>query len=255
MNKLTESLFKAKGITQHFLKANSPALLAAVGVSGVVTTAYLTAKASFRAARAIDQEEARRERRDVEPMDMRDKTELVWKLYIPPVMSGGLTISAIVVGTAIGVRRTAAIAAAYSITDKAFSEYKSHVVEQIGENKEAKIRHAIAEKSVQENPPGEREVMIAGPGNILCYERFTGRYFHSDPETLRKAENIINSKLNREMYAYLSDFYDLVGLKDTSASEHLGWHSDRLMELKIESALAENGVPCLSIEYNYTKAL
>lgn len=255
MNALTNSLLKAKGVTQHFLKANSPALLAAVAVSGVATTAYLTAKASFRAARVLDQEEARRERRNELPMETRDRVELVWKFYIPPAVSSGVTVSAIIVGTAIGNRRTAAIAAAYSITDKAFSEYKGRVVEQLGETKEGKLRKEITEAHIKENPPSSREVVIAGPGNVLCYERFTGRYFHSDYETLRKAVNTINAKLNHEMYAYLTDFYDLVGLKDNTVGQTLGWDSDKLLEISYDTVMSDDGVPCISIEYNYTKAL
>lgn len=255
MNALTSSLLKAKGVTQHFLKANSPALLAAVAVSGVATTVYLTAKSSFQAARVIDQEEARRERRDEPPMEPRERVELVWKLYIPPAVSSGVTVSAIIVGTAIGNRRTAAIAAAYSITDKAFSEYKGRVVEQIGETQEGKLRKEITETHIKENPPGSREIMISGPGNVLCYERFTGRYFHSDMETLRKAVNTINAKLNHEMYAYLTDFYELVGLGDNGVGRNLGWNSDKLLEIQYDTVMSDSGVPCISIEYNYTKAL
>ena len=251
MSKVVESLFKAKGITHHFLKSNSPAILAAVGVSGTITTAYLTGVASFKAARTID----RMERKKARELDPKEKVELVWKMYIPPVVSGGVTVSAIVVGTAIGARRTAALAAAYSLTDKALGEYKAKVVEQLGEHKEGKIRDQLAQESVDSNPPSGRELMIAGPGNVLCYERFTGRYFHSDMETLRKAENTINAKLNREMYAYLADFYDLVGLSDTSAAQDLGWDSNKHLELTFHTVLAEDGRPALAIEYNYTKAL
>lgn len=251
MNKLVGSIFKAKGITQHFLKTNSPAILAAVGVSGTITTAYLTAKASFQAAKVIDQIE-RKKARDLEPKEMVD---LVWKFYIPPALSGGITISAIVAGTAIGTRRTAALAAAYSLSDKALTEYKTKVVEELGERKERKIRDSVAQDNVNANPPSGREVMLAGPGNVLCFERFTGRYFHSDMETLRKAENTVNAKAQREVYAYLSDFYDLVGLGETSTSQELGWDSDRLMEIEYSTVISEDGRPCLAIEYNYTKPL
>lgn len=255
MNKAAVALFRAKGATQHFLKSNSPAILAAVGVSGTVVTAYLAARASFKAARALDMEDARRDRRDIPLMDNKERVVYVWKLYIPTVVSGGVTISAIVIGTTVGTRRTTALAAAYSITDKALHEYRDKVREELGERKEHLINGKVAQDEVTANPPSKREVMLAGPGTVLCYERFTGRYFNSDMETLRKAENKINAKLNREMYAYLSDFYDLVGLGDTSASQDLGWDSDRLLEISYSSVIAEDGRPCLSIEYNYTKAL
>jgi len=74
-------------------------------------------------------------------------------------------------------------------------------------------------------------------------------------ETLRKAVNTINAKLNHEMYAYLTDFYDLVGLKDNSVGQTLGWDSDKLLDITYDTVMSDGGIPCISIEYNYTKAL
>lgn len=245
MNKAALSLFKAKGVTQHFLKSNSPAILAGVGVTGTLLTAYLTGRASFQAARAIDSAE-RKHARVLEP---KDKVDLVWKFYIPAAVSGGVTVSAIIVGTAVGTRRTAALAAAYSLSTNAFTEYREQVKEELGERKEHLLNAKTAQDELAHNPPSSS--IIVSSGQVMCYERFTGRYFESSMENLRRAENKINAKLNREMYAYLSDFYDLVGLDDTSASQNLGWTSDRLLELEITSNIAPDGTPCLCIEYNY----
>lgn len=252
MNKFASLALKTKGATEHFLKSNSPAILAAVAVSGTITTAYLTAKASFRAAKELAMEEAKRDRRNEAPMEPKEKLDMVWRLYIPATISGAVTVSAIVVGTTIGTRRTAAVAAAYTIADQALHEYQERVAEEIGPGKERKIRDQIMTEHVLENPPPQ-SILITGPGNVLCFEKFTGRYFHSDAETLRKAENVVNAKLNREMYAYLDDFYEHVGLPDTSAGKVLGWDSDKLLELEITTTLSEDGRPCLCVEYNYTK--
>lgn len=245
MNKAALAAFKAKGVTQHFLKANSPSILAGVGVTGTLLTAYLTGKASFQAARTIDNAE----RKQAKVLEPKDKVDLVWKFYIPAAVSGGVTVSAIIVGTAVGTRRTAALAAAYSLSTNAFTEYRDKVREEIGERKEHLLNAQTAQDELVRNPPSGN--IIVSSGQVMCYERFTGRYFESSMEALRRAENKINAKLNREMYAYLSDFYDLVGLDDTSASQNLGWTSDRLLELEITSSIAPDGTPCLCIEYNY----
>lgn len=227
--------------------------MTAIGVSGTLVTAYLTGKASFEASRIIHSEDA-----PVLPDDRKEKAKIVvpmvWKLYIPAGVSAGLTIASILGALRVQSRRSAAITAAYSLSEKAFAEYKEKVVEQLGTKKEQKIRDEIAQDRVNNNPPG-KELMIAGSGEVLCCELYTNRYFHSDMESLRKAQNDINAKLFREMYATLNDFYYLVGLSPTSESGNYGWESDKQMELYFSAVLSDDNRPCMTFEYNYIKIL
>lgn len=236
------------------IKSNSPTILSALGVSGVVTTAYLTGKASFEAARVIETRCASAGciRSEIKT---RDKVELVWKLYIPAGVSGAVTVACIIGGTRISLGRVAAAQAAFSISDLAFNEYKEKVIEEIGANKEQAIRDKIAEDRVKRNPPPSPDILISGPGNVLCCEMYTGRYFTSDIETLRKSQNELNARLLHHDYAVMDDFYDMIRLPPTSYSGDMGWNSDKLMELIFSSILTEDGRPCLTFEYNYVKPL
>ncbi len=74
-------------------------------------------------------------------------------------------------------------------------------------------------------------------------------------ETLRKAQNDINSQVVNQAYVTLEEFYDLVGLPNTSNASNLGWDSDKLMALQFSTVLSEAGEPCLAFDYNYTKPL
>jgi hypothetical protein len=249
MNELTKSVVKLKSQAVRVIHNNSPAILAAVGVSGTLTTAYLSGKASFRAAKII----ARAER--TQDLSTKEKVEMVWKFYIPAGVSAGLTVTSIIAGTTIGTRRTAAVASLYSVTDKAFSEYKEKVTETIGEKKEQRIHEQIAQDGLNTNPPADNILMLTEPGTVLFREHFTGRDFHSDMETIRRAENDINSKIHNETYATLSDFYDLVGLPHTSMSDETGWDLDKKLEIRYSAVLLPGGKPCVSFEYNYAKLL
>lgn len=238
------------------LKRNSPEILTGLGIAGVVSTAYLTAVACFKADKELDEAFGRpRTNGNEEPATLKEQALEVWKLYIPPTVSGVATIACIVGSQKASGRRTAAAVAAYSFTEKAFSEYKDHVVEQIGKGKEQKIRDEIAQKNVSENPPSEsKELLILGKGQVLCCELYTGRYFMCDMETLRKAENDLNAMVvNSIHYASLSDFYDLIGLDHTSTSDNLGWDTDKLLELQFSHALSPDGTPCLTFDYNYVR--
>lgn len=256
MNPLVGSLFKLRGTVVHILHDNSPVILTAIGVSGTVSTAYLAGKASYEAALVIRDEEAISGTADDRNRRIHERVGLVWKLYIPAGVSGGLTIAAIIAATTVSTRRTAAMAAAYSLSDKALTEYKDKVTEKLGEKKEVAVRDEIAQDRVRSQPPTNNELVMVGQGTVLCYELLTGRYFSSSMEVLKRAENAINAKLLRETYVPLGDFYYAIGVAETSRmSDDMGWDSNKLMELTFSSVLAEDGQPCLAIDYNYLKPI
>ena len=238
------------------VKSNSPEILTALAITGVATTAYLTAKAAYVASEVIHSNE------DVSgtPADrkerFKERARHTWRLYIPAVISGGFTIGCVIGSSKLSKTRTAAAVTAYSLTERAFSEYKEKVVEQLGATKEQKVRDEIAADKVKSDSPTSKEVIITGKGEVLCCELYTRRYFRSDMETLRKAQNDINFKLNHEYYVPLDDFYELVGLPFTSNSPNLGWESDAgLMELQFSTVLSEDGNPCLAFDYTYVKPI
>lgn len=228
------------------VKSNSPEILTALGVSGVITTAYLVAKASFKSAIALQYADPKQ--------GLKDDVKLVWQEYIPAGIAGGLTVCCIIGASKSNAKRTAAAVTAYSLTEKAFAEYKDKVVEEIGKGKEQKIRDEIVQEKVLNKSPGQ-EVILVGPGHVMCCELFTGRYFRCDMETLRKTQNVINGKINNELYVALDEFYELIGLPNTTNSANLGWNSDKQMELMFSTVLSSAGEPCLAFDYNYTKPL
>src|SRR5580765_5183693 len=237
------------------LKSNSPEILTALGVAGVVTTSDLSGKASYKAAKMIREQE-RTENPIKDPKErLKKRTKLVWKLYIPTAVSGGTTIVCIIWASKASNHRTAAAVSAYAVTQQAFSEYREKVIEQLNENKERKIRDERAQDIVSNNPSGSREVIITGKGQNLCCELLTRRYFRSDMETLRKAQNDTNAMIVNNYYVTLSEFYDFIDLPYTSVSSKIGWDSDKLMELIFTTTLSEDGEPCLAFDYNYTKPL
>ena len=228
---------------------NSPALLTAIGVAGTLTTAFLTGKASFNAAEIIDEEQYRMGREENRSLESKEKIVLVWKEYIPAVGTGVLTVVCIIFANRIGTRRAAAVAAAYTISEKAFSEYKEKVVERLGTPKEQKFRDEVAQERVNQNPLGDREIVIIGDGEVLCFDSFSGRYFNSSMETLKKAQNDINYLILSDSYASLGDFYGKIGLATTPYSEEVGWTTDKQLELKFSTVLSDDQRPCIAIDF------
>ena len=235
---------------QKNLVKNSPSLLTAAAITGVVSTAYLVAKASWRAALIVENEEAVNGRNPNRKERYKLNTQLVWKEYIPAAATGTVTIASIVGSNRVSNKRGAAAQAAFVLSERAYSEYREKVIEQFGERKDRMIRDEIADTKVQANPPSA--LIISGPGNILCCELETKRYFTSDIEELNKARNRLNEALLKQDRMSLDEWYDMIGLESTSHSAEIGWKSDRLMELEITYVSAPDGRPCLAFEYNYT---
>lgn len=241
MNNLNGLLHTA----QHMIAQNSPAILTALGVGGVLATAVTAVAATPGALDDI----AAAEENEVEHFTFWGKTKVAWKRYIPAAAIGAVTITCIVGSNTINARRTAAIASLYSLTDTAFKEYKEKVVETIGTNKEQKVKDAIVQDHLDKNPLSTKQIVFLGKGNQLCYDDYSGRYFKSDAETIRRAENQINNQLLNSMYASLNDFWNAIGLEDTKLGENLGWTSDHMMHLDFTSKLTDDGQACLVIDY------
>jgi hypothetical protein len=234
---------------------NSPLILTAFGVSGTIATAYLAGKASFEAAERLAFEQAKYTDTGIEyqeHLEFKEKVRVVWKLYIPATGMAVLTIGSIIFAHRIGSRRAAAVAAAYSISEKAFAEYKEKVIEKMGKNKERAVRDEIAQDTVDRHPVSKNEIHVANGGKVLFYDAYTARYFESDMETVKKAANDVNYTILHNNYASLSDFYDRIGLNHTTTSDDIGWNLDHELDLVFSTTMSEDQKPCIVI--NFTKA-
>ena len=87
-------------------------------------------------------------------------------------------------------------------------------------------------------------------GNTLCYDSASGRYFKSDMDKLKKAENTLNRQMRDEMYVSLNEFYYEIGLEGIGVGDNMGWNIDSgYIDLEFSSQLASDGTPCLVISY------
>lgn len=227
---------------------NSPAILTGLGCAGVLTTAFFTGHATLKAYELIKEEEYDRK----EELPTSDIIKLTWKVFIPPVLMGGASIACILGANSINTQRNAALAALYSLSETAFREYKEKVVEQIGSQKELRVRDAVAKDRVDKNPVGDRTVIITGNGDVLCYDTLSDRYFRSSCEKIRQQVLDLGYRLRSEMWLDLNEFYDAVGLGPTKLGYQMGFDLDRTrngnIEVEYSSCLTPSGEPCLSIE-------
>lgn len=241
-----------EGIARH-----SPEILTGIGIAGMITTTVLAVRATPKALQLIDEEEEKRwselrvgeEWAELTPVE---KIKIAWKPYIPAAMTGVFSIAFLISANSVNVRRNAALATAYKLSETAFAEYKDKVVETIGENKEKAVKDKVRKKKIDDNPVSKNDVIITSCGRTLCYDTISGRYFESDLEKIKRAANELNRQITTGMCGYVSlnEFYDEIGLDHISVGYDLGWNIyDGLIEIEPGSHLADNGQPCVVIDY------
>jgi hypothetical protein len=268
---------------KYLLNENSTTILTVAGVGGTIATAYLTGRATFKAAELIKEEELKLdpeaywpkaqaartrlterypkiedapkevqkefERLSEVSLSKTEKTKLVWRHYLPPVASGILTITFIILANKISSKKIAALTIAGGISERAFQEYKDKVVEKLGPRQDEKVRDELAQDRVNANPVSSREVMIVGTGDVLFFDELTGRYFQSTMEDVKRAENKVNYELINFMSCSLSHFYEEIGLPPTPYTDSVGWNMNNHMEVKFSTTLSDDNRPCIVISF------
>lgn len=231
----------------RFVNRNSNHILTILGAAGVVTTAVWTGKATVEATKAIEKYEVTQK---YDFATLKEKLMISWPYYVPPVCIGSLTIACIFGANTVNCRRNAAIAGLYSITEKAFDDYKDKVREKIGEKKEEEIRTELIDQKLLENPSDNCYIIETGKGKTLFFDPLTARYFHSDIETVRRVVNDLNNDLFKINWVPLNDFYFALGLEGIEFGEDLGWSIDEMIDVQFYPRLTPNQEPCVAIDFD-----
>lgn len=253
--------------TQVMLDKHGPEILTGLGIAGMFTTTFIAVKATPKALILLE-EERRRQNQElfdyakrnnheaiarVDKLKPLDILRVTWKCYMPAFVTGIVSTTCLIGSSSVNIKRNAALATAYSLSESALKEYREKVVETIGEKKEKEVKDSIAKDRIKKNPVGNKEVIITSKGETLCYDSISGRYFKSDIDKIRKAENDLNRRMRDDMYISLNDFYYEMGLATTSMGDDLGWNIDSgYIDLDFSTQLAEDDTPCLVIDYLVT---
>lgn len=236
--------------TQLWITKHSPEILTGLGIAGMITTTVLAVKATPKAMKLIEKKQEELYPDSTEKLTPVETVKAAWKPYIPAAVTGTMSVACLVGASSVNLRRNAALAAAYHLSESALSEYKEKVIETIGKNKEKNVRDRIDKARVEKNPPVDKEVILTGDGDTLCFDYHSGRYFKTSIDKLKKVENELNARLLREDYISLNDFYDEIGLSFTQMGDDLGWHVTKgLIEFNFSSQLV-NDTPCLVLNYS-----
>lgn len=245
----------SKNATKMMSK-NSPTILTVMGVGGLVGTTVMAVKATPKALSLIGENGPSKRFAGGLYLDSLELTKveivkLCWKEYIPTVIMGSLSISCIVGANSVNLKRNAALVSLYSVASTNLKDYQGKVVELMGEKKHAKVLDEVAKKKIVDSPVSNNEVIFTNQGGeTLCFDAFSGRYFRSDIDKIKKVENQLNKSLLEDDFVAVNDFYYELNLPNMKVGNSIGWHVDGgLIELRLSSQLTEKNEPCVVIDW------
>lgn len=253
MNK--QALTKLARDMRISLSKHSPEILIGLGITGMITTTILAVKATPKALQLI---ENRKEELEVETLTPLETVKTTWKCYIPAAITGSVATACLIGSHSVNAKRNAALATAYKLSETAFTEYRESVAETIGEKKEKAVRDKVSEKQIEQNPVNKTEVIVTGKGNTLFFEPLSHRYFYSDMEKIKRAENNLNKEIICDPFdagVTVNDFYAEIGIPGTATGDNLGWKLGYLIDIYPSAQMAEEGSehegePCIVLNYS-----
>ena len=238
-----------RGITmvKAFVIKNAPAIATGIGITGMVLATVKVAIDDTPKALKLLEEERKKADHILEPVEI---VKTTWRCYAWSAVLEVVSIGFIVAGQRASLKRTAALATAYSLSEAAFKEYRDKNIELFGVKKDKEIYGGIAQDKVAENPPVESQIVATGRGHSLCFDPLIGRYFYSSIDRISKVENFLNKRLITEMYVSLNDFYEELGLDTVRLGDKLGWNiSTDMISIDFSSVITPQDEPCIVLRY------
>lgn len=236
-----------------FASKHEPEILMAMGIGGMVFSIAWGIKATFKAARAIDNY---KETYGKEKLSAKEVLKLTWKQYLPVVISTAASIPCIIASNSVSNKRYAALATAYTVTETALQEYQDKVVEVVGDKKAKEIKESVSGDKIDQTYQGGNQIIMTNNGTSLFYEPESGRYFMSTWNDISKAANELNARAIGDMSGVISlnDWFQKLGLDAVDMGDEVGWSiadgERNIIDISISSHVTKDNVPCGAIYYN-----
>lgn len=244
MNQKMIDFFKS---TRIFITKHSPEILTGIGITGMITSTVLAVKATPKALKLI---ENKKKEINTDNLNTIDTIKAAWKPYIPTVLVGLASATCIIGASATNYKRNAALASAYALSERTLLRYRDKVIDTIGERKEHQIKEKVAQDELNNNKINNSQIIITGQGDTLCMDSYSGRYFKSNMEFIKRIVNELNRRLVYENYISLNEFYGELGLDNVKNGELVGWNLDSgLIDPTFSTCLTDDGQPCLVLDF------
>ncbi len=237
-------------LTKVVTHQKTPLVLTVVACGGVVLTGIMSAKAAPKASMVISEKKSELNKDRLHPFDV---AKCTWKYYAPVVGVGTITIAAIITMNRVTAKNAAILTAGATLATTTLQEYQQHVLEELGSEKESKIRDKIAKRRVAKIEPEIIDQIVISGDETVCYDELSGRIFKSSMEEIRAVENEINRQILSGVCgsASLNEVYERLNLEPNELGSVLGFNIETPLDFHFSSQIV-NKKPVLSVGYIHT---
>lgn len=206
----------------QFAVQHSTTILTISAIGGVGATAVLTGRACVKASKLLEEQNYNSPSKPT----VKEKAKIIVPQAVPPVLMGAATIACILGAHKIHIRNQAAIAAAYTMVNSKYEDYKQAVVKELGENKEQKISTAAAQDRINRayGDGNGLNIIQTRFGNVLFMDDWSGRFFYSSYEAVQQAINSLTAKAQNHIAVSVNDFYEFLEIPPIGSGVKNGWN-------------------------------
>jgi hypothetical protein len=259
LSKITNAVTRVAGNQMLTAQKNSPTIMLVGGVVGMVGTVVLASKATLKLEAVLDESisnterahEARATKAEVySEQDLKKdlavikvKTAVnIAKLYGPAIILGVASISLLVGGQNVLIKRNIAIAGALKTVEGQFKEYRKRVENELGTDKARELEEGYTVE-VEDEKGKKNKVKVHAPMGkspyAAVFDELSSTQWRSHEENgnynsifLSAQQTWATERLRARGYLFLNDVFDALGMERTPAGQIVGWYYDPSDELR-----------------------
>lgn len=204
-----------------FFKDNSTTILTGLGVTGVISTAVMAAKATPKALDILEEKEEYKQEHYGESLTKFEKALALTPAYIPSILMGLGTCACILGAHKIHVNREASLISMYTTLNTVYDEYRRKVLEVCGEDTARYIDDELEKE--------ERLIEQYGSPTepVLFYDEYSQRYFEMSIFDMMRTIYEVNRMYTFQGELSLNNFYEFLNLAPVDIGDKLGWNATK----------------------------
>ena len=234
---------------------SKPELLIGIGIAGCVSSVVMACKATLKANKIV--EEIKDELEENEELTKKEIVKETYKCYVPTTLTLVSGVTLILAGTKAFNKKNAILAASACTMAENLRTYAEKTEEVFGKEGAYKVRKEVAkERALKTKAPDtiddslNGQVIISDDQDCLCLDALSGVYFKSNMNRLKEIENTLNSRMLRENYVLLEEFYEELEVNGGDIGALLGWHIESgYIELEFSSEITQDGRLALVVSH------
>lgn len=230
----------------------NPNTLTGIGVVLVPVTIGLAIKGTIKAMKEAE---------NVESDDFFDKARVVWKYYVPVMVTGTMCVVCIIASNRLSEKERAALTSALAVSEEALRQYQAKLEADKGVKTKVEMKEK-ADKETKVNTISDvdeddinRLDSLPREDEVWCRDKVTGAMFKTTKAKLDMVNGMLLKQMTDEKQGWvmssINDMYGMLGAPYVEIGNDylINCHSQSEGPLEVGSDVATNGEFMLTLDY------